>query len=152
MQEFTRGKVAIAQEPNGESLYAGIIRNATGGGALHADFAPFTAPGLVIGQVNAQISWNLWVDHPSAGGLTTVHHNPWTPDPNAPGIPEQYPLDAELVAGAQSHVYQPKIGDVIFFNTRNPHEISPGVEGAGTRLQIGSFVGRLPSGDLILWS
>lgn len=144
--------VSIATEADGQSLYAGIIRNAGGGGALHADFAPFTAPGLVIGQINAQISWNLWVEHPDRGGETTVHHRPWTPDANEIGIPEQYPLDAALVAGAETHVYRPEVGDVIFFNTRNPHEISPGASGDKPRLQIGSFVGRLAQGNMILWS
>ena len=151
LQALVPGNVSVAHEPDGERLYAGIIRNATGGGALHADFAPFTAPELVTGRINAQISWNLWVEHPSQGGHTTVHHRPWTPDPDVPGIPEQYPLDAELVAGAEHHVYYPQVGDAIFFNTRNPHEIAPGVQG-DARLQIGSFVGRLPEGDLILWS
>ena len=85
-----------------------------------------TAPSLVIGQIGAQISWNLWVEHPDVGGETTLHHRPWTPDPNESGIPEQYPLDAALVEGAETYVYHPSVGDVIFFNTRNPHEITPG--------------------------
>ena len=152
LQSLTDHQVAIAEESDGQRLYAGIIRNATGGGALHADFAPFTAPALVTGRINAQISWNLWVEHPSWGGETTVHHSPWTPDPSESGIPEQYPLDAALVEGVEKHVYYPSVGDAIFFNTRNPHEISPGANGDKPRLQIGSFVGRLPSGDMILWS
>ena len=152
LNKLTHNHVSIAEEPDGQRLYAGIIRNAGGGGALHADFAPFTAPNLGIGQINAQISWNLWVEHPQQGGETTVHHRPWTPAAHESGIPEQYPLDDSLVEGAEKHVYRPEVGDVIFFNTRNPHEISPGASGDKPRLQIGSFVGRLPQGDLILWS
>lgn len=152
LNQLTDNDVSVAQEADGQHLYAGIIRNAGGGGALHADFAPFTAPDLVIGQINAQISWNLWVEHPRRGGETTVHHRPWTPAAQQSGIPEQYPLNASLVEGAETHVYRPEVGDVIFFNTRNPHEIAPGARGDKLRLQIGSFVGRLPQGDLILWS
>lgn len=152
LRTLTDHQVAIAEEADGRRLYAGIIRNATGGGALHADFAPFTAPALVTGRIDAQISWNLWVEHPSRGAETTVHHSPWSPDRSESGIPEQYPLDAALVEGAEKHVYYPSVGDAIFFNTRNPHEISPGEIGDKPRLQISSFVGRLPSGDMILWS
>ena len=145
-------KVGVASEPGHGRLYAGIIRDATTGGDLHADYAPFTAPGLSIGGIDAQISWNLWLEHPSEGGLTTVHNRPWDPDRSGPRVPENYPLDHALVAGAQSHTYRPKVGDAILFNTRNPHEISAGAEGAGRRLQIGSFVGRMPDGSLVLWS
>ena len=146
------GSVSIAQESDGHPLYAGIIRNATGGAALHADFAPFTASGLVVGQIDAQISWNLWVEHPSDGGQTTVHHQPWTPDVSQPGVPEQYPLDAATVAGAEKHTYYPAVGDAIIFNTRNPHQIAPAGNDDQPRLQIGSFIGRMPNRDLILWS
>ena len=152
LQVLTSNKVSIAQEPDGRKLYAGIIRNAGGGGALHADFAPLTAPELVIGKITAQISWNLWVEHPAVGGATTLHHSPWTPDTNEPGIPEQYPLDEGLVEGAETYVYHPAVGDAILFNTRNPHEISPPASGDKPRLQIGSFVGRQSNADMILWS
>jgi hypothetical protein len=42
---------------------------------------------------------------------------------------------------------------LVLFNPRNPHEISndSGADGLG-RLQMGSFIGRMPGGDLILWS
>lgn len=152
LAKLSANKVSVAEDADGQRLYAGIIRNAGGGGALHADFAPFTAPSLVIGQIDAQISWNLWVEHPKVGGETTLHHRPWSPDRQEAGIPEQYPLDAALVLGAETYVYHPSVGDVIFFNTRNPHEIAPGASGDKPRLQIGSFVGRLPTGDMILWS
>ena len=63
-----------------------------------------------------------------------------------------YGLDGSHVAGAESVTYAPVTGDVVFFNTRNPHSVSAGVAGARDRLQIGSFVGRLPKGDMVLWS
>lgn len=145
--------VDVAVEPDGHGrLYAGIIRNASTGGDLHADYAPFTAPALAIGGIDAQISWNLWVEHPGEGGLTTVYNRPWDPERSGPEVPENYPLDRALVAGAESHTYRPRVGDAILFNTRNPHEISAGAEGSDQRLQIGSFVGRMPGGDLVLWS
>jgi len=50
-------------------------------------------------------------------------------------------------------VYKPTAGDVVLFNTRNPHEIASGVVASGgSRISIGSFVGRMPSGELALWA
>jgi DNA-binding transcriptional MerR regulator len=45
------------------------------------------------------------------------------------------------------------VGDVVIFNTRNPHEIAGGVaKPGGSRISIGSFVGRMPDEQLMLWS
>lgn len=148
------GAVGVAEEPDGSGeLYAGIIRDASTGGDLHADFAPYTARGLAVGRVTAQISWNAWFEHPEAGGATTVHNRPWTADYEGDEIPEQYPLDRALVEGAETYTYRPSPGDAILFNTRNPHEIAGAAPGdPHSRLQVGSFVGRMPGGDLVLWS
>jgi hypothetical protein len=145
--------VRIASQPDGTAFFAGIIRDAHNGADLHADYAPFTAPALEIGRIAAQISWNLWVEHPDRGGETTIYHAPWTPE-RVPGrIPENYPVADALVAGAETHVYRPAVGDVIMFNPRNPHAIAPAAPGdPHSRLQIGSFAGLHPSGDIVLWS
>ena len=46
-----------------------------------------------------------------------------------------------------------RVGDVVIFNSRNPHEVSPGgaAETQG-RLQIGSFVGRRRDDALVLFA
>ena len=62
-------------------------------------------------------------------------------------------LERGYVEGAESFTFQPRIGEVVIINTRYPHDII--VENAApdeTRAQISSFIGRLPSDDLILWS
>ncbi len=154
IQAANPAPVGVASEADGSGeLYAGIIRDATTGGALHADFAPFTARALCVGRINAQVGWNAWLEHPERGGGTTVHHAPWSPEFGSSEIPEQYPLDAELVDGHESYTYHPTPGDAILFNTRNPHEIEGAPPGeTHSRLQVGSFIGRLPEGDLLFWS
>ena len=146
--------IGVAAEPDGSGpLYAGIIRDASTGADLHADFAPFTARGLQVGRIDAQIGWNAWFDHPETGGATTIHNRPWTPAFEDDEIPEQYPLDQALVAGAETYTYRPSPGDAILFNTRNPHKIAGAAPGdTRSRLQVGSFIGRLPDGELVLWS
>ena len=56
------------------------------------------------------------------------------------------------MAGAPALRYRPTAGDVVLFNTRNPHEVSGGPAGDAERISIGSFVGRLADGQLVLWS
>lgn len=144
--------LALAQDQYGP-YFAGIIRFASSGIGLHADFAPFNMPGYAVAHIDAQLAWNLFVEAPSSGGITTVHNAPWTPAME-PGVPPQsYGLPRDSVEGRESFCYTPIAGDVVLFNSRNPHEVSAGepVGGPG-RLQIGSFIGRMPGQTLALFT
>jgi hypothetical protein len=151
-EHYPAGRVGIAEEALGP-YYAGIIRQASEGVDLHADFAPLNAPAYVIGSIDAQLGWNFYAEGLIAGGETTVHHAPWTPEMRPGEIPKSYGLPREIVSGAETFTFTPDIGDVVIFNTRNPHEIAGGEAGSGReRISIGSFIGRLPNRDLVLWS
>ena len=63
-----------------------------------------------------------------------------------------YGLSENHILGSQKFDYKPITGDVVIFNSRNPHEVSAGNIGDRDRLQIGSFIGRLPNNDMVLWS
>ena len=146
------GDVALAVEPDGRRYFAGIVRKSNEGLALHADFAPYQAPGYMVDRVDAQLAWNFYAETPAEGGMTTLHDAPWRWARSRPGeVGENYPLPAEAVAGAATFSYRPKAGEAWLFNTRNPHKVSA-VEGAGDRLAVACFVGRLPEGRLALWS
>jgi hypothetical protein len=146
------GEVALAVEPDGRRYFAGIIRRSNQGLALHADFAPYQAPGYMVDRVDAQLAWNFYAETPAEGGINTLHYAPWKWTRSRPGeVGENYPLPAEAVAGASTFSYQPKAGEAWLFNTRNPHKVSA-VESAGDRLAVACFVGRLPEGRLALWS
>jgi hypothetical protein len=143
--------VEIARDPEGP-YFAGIIRFASGGIGLHADFAPFNMPGYGVAACDAQLAWNLFVEAPTAGGVTTIRNVPWTPAMTDGEPPPSYGLGPEAADG-ETFAYAPAVGDVVIFNSRNPHEVSPGMpaEGPG-RLQIGSFVGRMPDRRLVLFA
>ncbi|WP_421842383.1 hypothetical protein [Marinobacter algicola] len=147
-------QVGIAEETGFGKYFAGIIRFASKGIALHADYAPFNSPGYEIEKINSQLGWNLFVEVPSGGGVTTVHNSPWNPEMEDGKPPQSYGLDRSVVEGAETFDYSPGKGDVVLFNSRNPHEISPGVDGSsGERLQIGSFIGRMSdTNKLVLWA
>jgi len=153
VQAVSRAPVGIAREEGLGDYYAGIVRSASEGVDLHADFAPFNSPAYAVGNIDAQLGWNFFAEGLLSGGQTTVHNAPWSPVV-APGeIPQSYNLPRDVVAGARSIVYDPTPGDVVIFNTRNPHEIVGGKAPPGRdRISIGSFIGRMPDRSLVLWS
>jgi hypothetical protein len=147
------GPVDYAEEPDLGRYFAGIIRLASQGVDLHVDYAPFNTLDYAIRLIDAQLGWNFFAEDPGEGGLTTIYNNPWNPERKPGEIPQSYGLDAALTEGVPSLTYAPTAGDVVIFNTRNPHEISPGADGAvRDRVSIGSFVGRMPDRSLVLWA
>jgi hypothetical protein len=145
--------VAIAVEPDGRRYFAGIIRKSNEGLALHADFAPYQAPDYMVDCVAAQLAWNFYAEVPPVGGVTTLHDALWTWNRSRTGeVAENYPLPMESVAGARTYAYQPKAGEAWFFNSRNPHRVSPPATSTADRLAVACFIGRLPDGRLTLWS
>ena len=45
-----------------------------------------------------------------------------------------------------------KIGEAVLFNSRDPHVVVPAVADGHDRLAMAAFIGRLPSGHLVVWS
>ncbi|MGH6953460.1 MAG: hypothetical protein ACREGL_04715 [Alphaproteobacteria bacterium] len=145
------GRVELAAEDGLGPYYAGIIRTMTVGAPLHCDFHRFYARGYRIGAIDAQIGWNIYAAGSGDGGELVIHNRPWTPEVKGGEMPESFPLPRELVEGAERHEALIRTGDVIIFNTRNPHEIRPNNDDE-VRVSLGTFVGRLPGGDILLWS
>jgi hypothetical protein len=144
--------VDFARE-EGRPYFAGIIRSTSDKIDLHVDWAPINSPGYAIADIDGQVGWNFFAEELESGGQTTVHNKPWNPDVSGTEIPKSYGLDRSLVQDAPSIRYRPTAGDVVIFNTRNPHEIAPGTaKPGGSRVSIGSFVGRMPDGSLALWA
>ena len=147
------GRVDRAVEPDGRPYFVGIIRKSNEGLALHADFAPYQAPGYSVDSIDAQLAWNFYAAAPEVGGVTTLHDAPWTWTRSRPGeVGENYPLPNEAVAGARTFSYRPAAGEAWLFNSRNPHLVSPPGPASGDRLAVACFVGRYPDGRLTLWS
>jgi hypothetical protein len=145
--------VSVGREEGLGEYYAGIVRAASEGVDLHADYAPFNSPAYAVRDIDAQLGWNFFAEGLPSGGQTTVHNAPWSPVVQPGEIPQSYNLPRDVVAGARSITYDPTPGDVVIFNARNPHEISGGATLPGReRISIGSFIGRMPGGSLVLWS
>ena len=147
--------VEIARDPGGRLYSATIIRSSNEGLTLHADYAPYQAPQLTVTTCTAQLAWNFYAEIPnSEGGHTTLHNSPWTWTRRQEGeIAENYPLARDQVEGAETFTFKPCEGEVIIFNSRNPHEVIPITAGKGKdRISMATFIGRMPTCDLRLWS
>jgi hypothetical protein len=144
--------VGRARESAGE-YFAGIVRSTCEPIDLHVDWAPLNSPAYEIARIDGQLGWNFFAEELESGGWTTVHNAPWSPRVAPDEIPRSYGLDRAIVDGAPRLSYRPTAGDVVLFNTRNPHEVAGGTAAQdGSRISIGSFVGRMPDGQLVLWS
>lgn len=153
LQAVYRAPVGIAEEKGLGPYYAGIVRCASGGVALHSDYAPFNSPAYAIKDIDAQLGWNFFAEGLQTGGQTKIYNAPWSPE-MAPGeIPQSYGLPYDIVEGAKTCTYDATPGHVVIFNTRNPHEILGGTTVAGRdRISIGSFIGRMPDRSLVMWA
>jgi len=144
--------VDVARE-DGRPYFAGIIRSTSDKIDLHVDWAPVNSPDYSIGAIDGQVGWNFFAEELQSGGHTTVYNNPWDPALSPGEIPKSYGLARSLTEGVPSFTYRATAGDLVIFNTRNPHEIAPGTAGAGgSRVSIGSFIGRMPDRRLVLWA
>ena len=144
--------VSLAHEPDFGRYFAGIIRETTGGGSLHADVTMYSARDYLVGRVLDQITWNLFATTVHGeGGRTTIHNRPYRVADVPQGGVEIEGFDRSYVAGAETHVYAPGLGDVVMLNSHNPHEWTAVDEGQ-RRMGVSSYLGRLPDGDFIYWS
>jgi hypothetical protein len=144
--------VDVARE-DARHYFAGIIRSTSERIDLHVDWAPVNAPGYSIAAIDGQVGWNFFAEELLSGGHTTVYNNPWDPVLQPGEIPQSYGLPRSLTEGVPSFTYQASAGDLVIFNTRNPHEVASGTANtAGSRVSIGSFAGRKPDGSLALWA
>lgn len=135
-------------EEDGKVYFAGLVRTMKEGTLLHVDFAHNDAPSWCIANIDAQITWNLFLDAGKSGGECEIFNQPWQSCHEAKHMNESYGYEDVVVSGAQKVIVTPKVGDVVLFNCRNFHRVR---ETDGPRTTIGSFIGRMDN-QLILWS
>ena len=141
-------EVQIATEGNTEYYFAGTYRNVKTLGHLHFDFAPFEAKGWSIENIESQLSWNLYLNAPKGGDLH-VFDRQYKPEDEALRVAGDYYYHQQIVGECSEYTYSPNPGDIIIFNSRNFHEVRPV---RGSRYTLSSFIGKTPTGDLVLWS
>lgn len=149
LEKLAQRRAGVAKNAEGQPYYAGLVRRIENGTLLHVDFAPGEQPGWEVAEVTDQLAWNLYlrVSEPSSG-RTHIFDRQWRPadDELKEGI---YGYNSLVVAGKEDASFAPVVGEVVIFNTRNFHYVEPT---DGERVTFTSAIGRLPSGDLVLWS
>jgi hypothetical protein len=144
-------KVGLASEDAYGDYFAGIVRVTVKGIKMHCDWAEHDAPGWQIAAATGQLAWNVYLDLTESGGETTVFRRPFDEDM------EQYAegsfgfYSAAAVESVQRQVIAPRRGEFVIFSSRNAHAVAQ-TAGAGNRVSVSSFLGRLPDDSLVLWS
>ena len=142
--------VQIAADPIHGTYSAGLIRRIENGALLHIDYAPAEHPEWWVAQVEAQLSWNLYLElDPVNPGRTHVYNREWSAKDVTFKIPDSYGYQHAVTDGAKRFTLHPTRGDVYIFNTRNFHEVE---SSKGRRTTVTSAVGVLPDGRIVLWS
>jgi hypothetical protein len=147
----TGRRTSIARSTGGQSYYAGLFRRIVQGTKLHVDYAPAEQKGWEICAVNHQLTWNLYLKVAGDGassGHTTVYWRQWRPEDHR-FKEDSYGFNRKVVAGSEQASFQPTVGEVVLFNTRNYHEVAPSL---GDRITVASAIGETYQGELILWS
>lgn len=145
----TGRRTSIAESSAGQSYYAGLVRRIEQGTKLHVDYAPAEQKGWEICSVRHQLTWNLYLKvDASPSGHTSVYCRQWRPEDNR--FKEgSYGFNRKVVAGSEHATFQPAVGEVVLFNTKNYHEVAASL---GERITVTSAIGETLQGDLILWS
>jgi hypothetical protein len=144
--------IAAATEDGYGEYFPCIIRFATGGLFRHYDYAPFNTPGWSIAEIDAQLTWNLYIQEALSGGQTVVYN--WPASACAPGDEnaKMGVLDDDARDDVATVRFRPTMGDIVFFNSRNAHQVVRGkASDSHNRISIGSFIGRRPDGHLVTW-
>jgi hypothetical protein len=149
IQECTGETVRSAFEPLYGNYYVGLMRKIERGTQLHIDYAPAEQPNWEVGNVVAQLSWNLYLKiSASDQGKTYIYNRQWYPKDEVYKL-DSYGYSNAVVVDVDKTMFQPYVGDVVIFNTRNYHTVEP-ID--GYRVTFTSAIGLLPSGEIILWS
>lgn len=142
-------KACVAQNVTGNSYYAGLIRRIENGTLIHVDYAPGEQPGWEVASIKDQLVWNLYlrVSDPKSG-KTHVFDRKWSKadDQHKEGI---YGYNPRVVKGADEAVFEPAVGEVVIFNTRNYHFVEPT---EGERVAFTSAIAQTQENELVLWS
>lgn len=150
LRQVWSAEVQHAHEPDFGGYHAGTAHEMQDIGMhLHVDWAQIDAPSWQISAVNGQLSWVVCLDAAAGGGETVVYERVWQPSDTAYLVRGGYHYVDSVVQNRRFVRLQPIVGDLILFNSRNFHRVERSI---GSRLTVGSFIGRYPDGRLIVWS
>ncbi|WP_340450477.1 hypothetical protein, partial [Halalkalibacterium halodurans] len=155
VQEGWEHPVTFAVEKGtNEQYFAGLIR-VMNRALLHVDWAgglDGLFPEWSIGEINAQLAWNIYLQPSNSGGSTIVYRRLWRKsDETFYKLQDSYAYSEEVVADSDFVRIIPQQGELVFFNPQHYHEVQM-TEGDTDRITVSSFIGLMPDQRLVFWS
>ncbi|MDF1482493.1 2OG-Fe(II) oxygenase [Extensimonas sp. H3M7-6] len=137
----------------GRKMYVGLSRVVTPGVTFlaHHDIFFKDAPdSFQARSLQAQMAANVYLSMPSKGGELQIWGQELSPGEFDEMRGESYGIDPAVLGEPMVEVC-PNVGDLILFNSRRMHAVTPGMD--GIRLSLSCFVGyRGPAMPLSFWS
>jgi hypothetical protein len=90
----------------------------------------------------------MFVSVPEYGGETYVWRHRWQPEDERHRLRFGYKNAA--VASRSRIAVTPQLGDAVFFDSRNYHQVRPST--GGRRVSLSFFLGMTTRGHLLIWS
>nr|WP_249977851.1 2OG-Fe(II) oxygenase [Halomonas olivaria] len=137
----------------GRKMYVGLSRAVKPGVtflAHHDIFAKDAPNSFQACSLQAQMAANVYLSMPDEGGTLQIWDQQLSAEAFDKMRGDSYGIDPTLLGAATLEVC-PEAGDLILFNSRKMHAVTPGSE--GVRLSLSCFVGyRGPATPLSFWS
>lgn len=134
-----------------QHYFAGLVR-VIKRTLLHFDWAPHDAQDWAIGNISAQLAWNIFFQASEHGGITRIYQRPWMESDEKYRTPGNYAYPSVVIDGCSFVEVSPLQGELVLFNSRNYHEVDK-TEGNTQRITMSSFIGLVkPSKQLLFWS
>jgi len=147
----TNRKADIFDEPGYGPYFAGSFRQFRGHGKLHVDNARLhIRKPWAVTKITRQLTWNIYYSMSDNGGELVIYDTVHTATNESMKVPGDYYFPYEVLEDKEGLRIQPKVSDLIIFNTFNFHEILGNPD--GYRISQTSFIGQREDKSLGLWS
>ncbi|GKW10407.1 MULTISPECIES: 2OG-Fe(II) oxygenase [Pectobacterium] len=137
----------------GRKMYVGLSRVVNPGVtflAHHDIFAKDAPDSFQAHSLQAQMAANVYLSMPSEGGSLQIWDQPLSPEAFDELRGDSYGIEPAILGDATLEIC-PQAGDLILFNSRRMHAVTPGTD--SIRLSLSCFVGyRGPAMPLTFWS
>lgn len=137
----------------GRKMYVGLSRVIKPGVtflAHHDIFAKDAPDSFQARSLQAQMAANVYLSMPDTGGALHVWSKALSPEKFDEMRGDSYGIDPAVLGDPALEV-RPNVGDLLLFNSRHMHAVTPGTD--GVRLSLSCFVGyRGPAMPLSFWS
>jgi 2OG-Fe(II) oxygenase superfamily len=133
-----------------KEYFAGLVR-VINKAMLHYDWAPLYDFGWETDKIVAQLTWNIYLQIGAKGGSTRVYRQ-FGQKEDLKYVEQGGYFDSKVIAEADFIEILPEPGELVFFNSRNYHEVEQ-TAGESERITFSSFIGLLEETQVLMfWS